>query len=138
MSQGSESGAAPLHGAHILVVEDDFVLRLELETVLRGAGAAVVRTCATVAEALRSIDGEKFAAAILDMRLGRETVAPVARKLADLGTPFVFYTGQVASDAVIAQWPKVPVVSKPALPVMLIRAVSEVLRSSATPHAHDR
>ena len=133
-----DDAAGALQGARILVVEDDFMLRLEMETVLRDAGATHVHTCSTVDEALRTTQAESFGAAVLDMRLGRETVAPVAHRLTELGTPFCFYTGQVANDAAIAQWPQVRVVSKPASPATLISAVAALLISSATPQARDR
>src|SRR5262245_40818421 len=132
------SGAAPLNGAHILAVEDDFLLRLEIETVLRDAGAAVVRTCGTVQQALVATDTEGFGMAILDTRLGYETVAPVARRLAEIGTPFIFYTGQVAGDAVISQWPQARVISKPAVSAVLVDAVADVLSLFPAPRGSDQ
>lgn len=126
MRVAAEAGAAPLAGTRILAVEDEFMLLLEIATVLSNAGATVVQ-CATLAEALQTLDAESFSAAILDVRLGRESIAPVARRLADLGTPFIFYTGQVPSEWQLTQWPRVRIVSKPAPPAVLISAVAELL-----------
>ena len=125
----TEPGTA-LVGKRILAVEDEFMVLIEIATVLSNAGAAVVR-CATIAHALQAIDTEPCNAAILDVRVGRETIAPVARKLSERGIPFLFYTGQVPSDSTMTQWPNVRIVSKPALPTVLINAVAELLRSSA-------
>ena len=125
---------AILVGQRILAVEDEFMVLLEIDTVLSNAGAAVVR-CATIAHALQAIDTETCNAAILDVRVGRETIAAVARKLSERGIPFLFYTGQVPSESTITQWPNVQIVSKPALPAVLINAVAELLRSAAAPSA---
>lgn len=126
MRGSAEAGTAPLAGARILVVEDDFLVLLEIATVLSDAGAIVLK-CATVEEALQTIAADTFAAALLDVRLGRETVAPVARKLTELGTPFAFYTGQVTHETTLSEWPNARIVSKPTSPVVLINAVAELL-----------
>jgi DNA-binding response OmpR family regulator len=115
-----------LQGVHILAVEDDFLVMLDLAAMLRDAGATVC-TCGTVAQALSTAESEPFAAAVLDVRVGRETIAPVAHKLASAGTPFVFYTAQFASDPTIAQWPAAPIVSKPAVPSVLVSALVAAL-----------
>ncbi len=57
-------------------------------------GAVVVGLRRTLEEALRRSDPADFSVAVLDFRLGTETVSPVARRLVDQGVPFLFYTGQ--------------------------------------------
>jgi DNA-binding response OmpR family regulator len=137
MRRRTDAGSAVVAGQRILAVEDDFLVLLEIATVLANAGAVVVK-CTTVEQALQALAAERFAAAILDVRIGRDTIAPVARRLTDLGTPFLFYTGQVLSEATIAQWPQIRIISKPALAAVLVDAMSEILQSSAKPHASDR
>ena len=132
----TETVGGALAGERILAVEDSYIVLLEIATVLSNEGAAVTK-CATIEEALRAIDTEPFAAAVLDIRLGHETIAPVARRLADLGTPFIFYTGQVLSEAT-AQWSGIRIVSKPALAAVLVNAVAALLRSSAAARAQGR
>jgi DNA-binding NtrC family response regulator len=119
--------ATVLNGAHILIVEDDFLLVMEIETILRDAGAKSVQSCRTVEEALAAAGECTFAAAVLDVRVGGDSVAPVARKLASCGTPFVFYTGQVGNEGAMAEWPECRVLSKPAQPHVIVAAVNEVL-----------
>jgi len=126
-----------LAGRRILAVEDDFLVLLEVATVLSNAGAAVVK-CTTIEQALEAIDQQPCDAAILDVRVRRETVAPVAHKLSVLGVPFLFYTGQVQSESTMAQWPQVRVVSKPAMPAILIGAVADLLHSSAAAQTRGR
>jgi DNA-binding NtrC family response regulator len=103
-----------LRAAHILIVEDSYLILMELESILLDAGADAVWTCRSVAEALDAIAEQDVAAAILDLRLDDETSLPVARALSARGVPFFFYTGQLDIGEIRAQWPACPVISKPA------------------------
>ena len=118
----SKNGGRSLDGVRILVVEDDPLLLLDLESTLAGAGAVVVGLCQTLDEALRRSDPVDFAVAVLDFRLGDETASPVARRLEDEGVPFVFYTGQTRNEPSLAEWRDRPIVEKPSPPHALIRA----------------
>jgi DNA-binding response OmpR family regulator len=120
-------GGSLLKGARVLVVEDDFLILMELETILSEAGADIAG-CRTVKDALALAENNRLAAAVLDISLGRETIAPVARELARRGIPFVFYTGQIDNDAVRAEWPDHRFVPKPAQPRTIVTAVADLLR----------
>jgi DNA-binding NtrC family response regulator len=115
-----------LKGARVLVVEDDFLILMELETILSEAGAEIAG-CRTVEDALALAAKNGLAAAVLDIRLGRETIAPVARELARRGIPFVFYTGQIDTDAMRAEWPDCIIVPKPAQARTIVTAVADLL-----------
>jgi DNA-binding response OmpR family regulator len=121
-----------LQGANILIVEDDFLVALEVETVLQDEGAHVLPICRTVTEALAAArdPAALISVAILDVRLGREMVTPVARELAGKGAPFLFYTGQANTDPIVAEWPGVPVLSKPTSRKVLLAAVAESLQTA--------
>ncbi|HUI20555.1 MAG TPA: response regulator [Methylocella sp.] len=118
-----------LDGARVLIVEDDFIIALDLETTLTEAGARITGPCRTVKEALATLDGagESPEAAILDIRLGKETVAPVAQQLCERGIPFMFYTGQVDTDPIRRAWPDHKIVSKPANYRTILAAVAAML-----------
>lgn len=120
--------ARRLNGARLLVVEDDFLLLTELEEVLCNAGAEVVEGCRTLADALALAKADGFAAAVLDVRIGHDSIVPVARQLAAREVPFVFYTGQVANDRMMAEWPACRILSKPAQPTVIVAAVAQMLR----------
>ena len=119
-----------LHGARVLVVEDDPLLLLELESILQDAGAEIVACCRNVKDGLMAVEKNGVAAAILDDRIGRTTIAPVARQLAKRGTPFLFYTGQVENDPALAEWSDHVVLSKPARPATIVAAVALLLEDS--------
>ncbi len=122
-----------LEGARLLVVEDDIILLMELEWLLGDAGAEAVLACGTVGDALAAVERESLAGAVLDWRLGGETSAPVARRLALLKIPFIFYTAQTGM-ADFREWPASIVVSKPARPREIVAALRTVM-SGAVPAA---
>ena len=130
-SSHREAKTRALNGVQLLIVEDDFLLLMDLEEVLLAAGAVRVQACRTIEEALLVAEKEEISAAILDVRIGAESIAPVARKLAARGTPFVFYTGQLGNDPMMEEWPGCRTLSKPALPQMIVNAVAELLRPRA-------
>jgi DNA-binding NtrC family response regulator len=116
-----------LEGVRVLVVEDDVMILMHLEAILSDAGAEIAAGCQTVKDALVFAEKNGIAAAILDVRLGRETIVPVARLLARRGVPFVFYTGQCDTAAMRAEWPDCTIVPKPSQPRTIIDAVADLL-----------
>lgn len=117
----------PLAGSRVLIVEDEFIIALELQSNFEDAGAEVVGPAYTLADALELATHADITAATLDLRLMRDSVAPVARALAKRGIPFVFYSGQPSNDPVIAEWPQYRAVSKPAHPEELVEALTELV-----------
>jgi DNA-binding NtrC family response regulator len=116
-----------LKGVRLLVVEDDAILLMELEEILQEAGAEIVGRCRTVQDALASVEKDAISAAVLDVRIGNVTIAPVARQLGRRGTPFFFYTGQVVSDPALEEWRGCKVVAKPAQAHTIVSAVVDLL-----------
>ncbi len=114
----------------MLVVEDDFLIGLELAALLSDAGADVVGPAQTLDLAVALAEDEELAAAVLDLRLGAESVAPVARCLAARGIPFLFYTGQTRTDPLRAEWPNSTILAKPALPATLLAHVARLVEGA--------
>ena len=125
---GRVNDSPALGGASVLVVEDDFLILTELSCGLADAGAAIVGPCRTAQDALDVLDDHPVAAAILDLQLagGRSSV-PVGRELARRGIPFLFYTGQLDTKSIRAEWPDCQVISKPASLRTITRAVAQLL-----------
>ena len=84
------AGAA--RGRRVLVVEDEILICLLIETILLDANYEV-RIANSVPEALSLIEASMPDAAILDLNLKGEKVFPVAEKLAAASIPFIFATG---------------------------------------------
>lgn len=94
-----EAGEEPsLEGLQILVVEDEFLLALEVEATLIGFGCSVVGPFAKLEKALHAARNTELDGAVLDINLNGEMVYPLAELLDMRGVPFVFLTGYVASD----------------------------------------
>ena len=116
-----------LSGAHILVVEDEVLVAMDIESVLEDEGATIVGPAYTVAQALKLASREDISAAILDLRLSNDSVGPVAQLLAERRIPFVFYSGQPTSDPLRAAWPWARLLQKPASGPELVAAAVELL-----------
>lgn len=98
----------------VLVVEDNAIIALDLEDMLRGLGAGAVTVAGTVDEALQALSaGARIDIAILDVHLASGTSAPVAERLHARGAPFVFSTGYGDENAVLERYRDRLVVPKP-------------------------
>ena len=84
---------ADLEGLCVLVVEDEFLLALELEALLEQRGCRVLGPVATIDRALAVLDHHRPAAAVLDVNLKGKRATPIAAVLQDRGVPFVLVTG---------------------------------------------
>lgn len=95
----------------ILIVEDEIELSRLFSEVIRGAGFDVVAAY-SVTDALSTLKHQSFDAAILDIELRDGSVFPVADKLTELDTPFIFASA-VYSQMVPRQYQATPFVAKP-------------------------
>ena len=85
-----------LTGRRCLVLDDEFLIALDIQQILELAGAKHVASVATASEAIALLRREpKFDLAVLDLKLGgsEDNSLGVASELARMGTPFVFLTG---------------------------------------------
>lgn len=102
----------PLRGMRILIADDEFLIAAVLEDVFSEAGAEIV-SAATLADALEGAQGASLSAAVLDVRLGRQTTEAVADVLTSRGVPFIFYSGQALPDRMRDKYPHARVLLKP-------------------------
>ncbi|RZJ41541.1 MAG: response regulator, partial [Brevundimonas sp.] len=83
-----------LSGRRVLIVEDESLVAMLLETILEDMGCTPVGPAANIDEGLRlATDGERLDAALLDVNVAGRQVFPVAEALKERGIPFVFSTG---------------------------------------------
>ncbi|MGO9544922.1 MAG: response regulator [Rhodomicrobium sp.] len=85
-------------GLQILLVEDEFLVALEVEAALERMGCSIVGPFARLAKALQAAQSEQLDGAVLDINLNGEMVYPLAELLAGQRVPFVFITGYAAAD----------------------------------------
>ena len=77
----------------VLVVEDEVLIAMELESVLAEAGCDTVRLASSVPEALQAVSDAVPDVAVLDVSVKGDPVFPVADALANIAVPFVLLTG---------------------------------------------
>ncbi len=85
----TSSGPQP----RVLVVEDEYLIRMLLEDMLADLGYSVAAAVGSIAEAREHAAAGDFSAAILDVNLDGQEIFPVADILAERSLPFVFVTG---------------------------------------------
>jgi DNA-binding response OmpR family regulator len=116
-----------LRGRRILVVEDNALLAISLDDMLREAGAEVVGPAVTLDEAEKFATEEALSAALLDIRIDDDEVWPVARLLATRGIPFVFSTGHYDRASLPPEWSERPILTKPVGRRKVIAALTDVI-----------
>lgn len=111
----ANSNASPALPAdlRVLLVEDQMLIAMDVETMLAEAGIGEIVTCGSVAEALRRLQAERPDVAILDVNLGDETSGAVALELRRRGIPFVFATGYNDRAILLPDLGSVPTIRKP-------------------------
>ena len=99
-------------GKRLLVVEDEFVIALDLQNLLEAAGHEVVGLAATIPDALSMIETIAIDGAVLDINLRGERVTEVADLLTRKAIPFLFVSGYGSAGRPPGH-ERVPVLAKP-------------------------
>lgn len=123
-----------LAGKRCLVLDDEFLIALDIQQILELAGAKHVASVASASEAMELLRREpKFDLAVLDVKLGdaEGNSLDVAAMLAEAGTPFVFLTGMRVDNVHAKKFPQAPVVEKPYDALTLLDAAQRALKSAA-------
>lgn len=81
-----------IQGKRLLLVEDEYLLAMDMRRDLEQAGAEVVGPVGTLHDALIAASKD-IQGVILDIHLGQDTVFPAADLLKSRGIPFIFATG---------------------------------------------
>ncbi|WP_323775781.1 response regulator [Leisingera sp.] len=108
----------------VLIVEDDFLIAMDLAETVREAGAEVAGPAASVNEALDLLSSRRITVAVLDVNLGKEQSLAVAERLTGDQIPFVYHTGR-KSLLGTSSWPEAPVISKPAIPSVFVAMIAD-------------
>jgi DNA-binding response OmpR family regulator len=87
----------------VLIVEDDFLIAMDLQQMLEGRGWRVIGPAANVRTALRLLEDELPTVALLDVNLGAEFVTPVAEILRARGVPFALASAYESPDRVAGE-----------------------------------
>lgn len=97
----------------VLIVEDESLVAMLLETILEDMGCTPVGPASTIDEGLALATGaEPLDAALLDVNVAGRQVFPIAEALKARGVPFVFSTGY-GESGLSDEWRGHPTVQKP-------------------------
>ena len=113
----------------VLVVEDEYLIRMLLEDMLGDLGYAVAAAVGTIAEAREHAANGDFSAAILDVNLAGQEIFPVADILAERSLPFVFVTGY-GERSLPERYRGRPALQKPFQAEQLDSALAELLATA--------
>lgn len=125
----------------VLVVEDEFIIALDLSETVKDLGYGLEGPYADKENAFLAIDREMPDCAILDIYTGDGEVSPLADALADAGVPIIFHSGHVAPQDVLSRYPQALACSKPCPPDLMIDLLHEAVdraksNGRANGHSH--
>jgi len=125
-SQGASRGLA---GLRIFVAEDELFIAMDLADSLRALHAEVIGPAATLAEARALLASDRPDVAVLDVKLGAESVYPLVEALRRQRVSVLFASGY-GRDAVPAEYRDLPFLSKPFGIDEFVRALGVALASA--------
>jgi DNA-binding NtrC family response regulator len=122
----ADQQGSPLCGRSILIIEDEALIALSVESCLLDAGAAIVKIANSIAAALSALDeGIPFDAAIVDLYLADGNASPLIQALSERGIPVVISTGDEIDLEHPALSKAVAILQKPHTDSDLIEAIVE-------------
>jgi DNA-binding response OmpR family regulator len=113
-----------LDGLRLLILEDEFLIAMDVEQLCRDHGAQEVVIARSLAEIDQDSLASQFDAAIVDLMLDGVSTLDFARLLRDRGLPFVFASGYSDVEELKSSFPGVQLVGKPYAGNDLIEAVA--------------
>ena len=122
-----QEAAEVLRGRRVMIVEDEMLVAMELESLLENQGCDVVGPAPTVQRALALLDRERPDAAILDLNLDGQTAIPVAAALNARGIPFLLASGYGNAQSLQPELEGAPRVDKPVSRDRLVRTLARIL-----------
>lgn len=125
---GVDDTGETLRGLRILLVEDDPLICLDLETSLADLGAIVTAT-SNVAAAFAALSIAMPDVAVLDFELGAENSEAIAEVVQARRVPFLYLSGYSEHDGRFSRWSGIPILTKPLSAAQLVRGIHEVLKN---------
>ena len=119
-----------LSGKRLLVVEDEILVAIDIEEMLKKAGSAVVGPAATLSRALSLAKVETLDAAVIDLNLGGESSAPLIDLLIERGVPLLLISGYDDPSSLPARHQHLPRLQKPFRTSALLTRLAALLSGS--------
>jgi CheY-like chemotaxis protein len=117
-----------LAGLRVLIVEDEFLIAMDVEQTCLEQGAAEVTIMRTVGEVNDALaQGRRYDIAILDLTVSGESTLDLAGGLRGASIPFIFATGYPDNPHITQAHPDAIVVAKPFMDSALVNALQSAL-----------
>ena len=116
--------ARPYHQPTVLVVEDEFIIALDLSETVKDLGFRVEGPYAGKDHAFSAIDQHMPDFAILDVMTADGEVFPLADALTEAGVPIIFHSGHVKPEEISQRYPQALACSKPCPPSKLMEMIN--------------
>jgi DNA-binding response OmpR family regulator len=123
--------ANALAGLTVLVLEDEFLIAMDVEQICRDHGADNVVIKRALSELNNQIWSETFDVALVDLMLAGESTLPFAKILRERKIPFVFASGYADSETLASDFPGVRFIGKPYSESALVEAILAAVNSQA-------
>jgi DNA-binding LytR/AlgR family response regulator len=101
-----------LTGLNILIVEDEFLIAMQLTRMIRDLGGRVLGPVSTVIAGTELLQKSAVDGAVVDINLGKESSASLAEELLARGVPVVLTTGY-SVDMLPESLAQLPRIAKP-------------------------
>lgn len=120
-----------LAGKSVLLLEDEFLIAMDAEEILKQFGVNDIRIAGTIADAEKAAEAGDFDVAILDVNINGEMSFPLAERLKGRGIPVVFASGYEMRDRAPPEVEGARTLTKPYTSAALNDALCAALRAGA-------
>jgi two-component sensor histidine kinase/CheY-like chemotaxis protein len=124
-------GKVDIPDGPVLVVEDNVIIAMDCEAILKDMGCRDVQLSSNSGQALKLLEHKAFVLAVLDVNLGTETSFPIADALVARGIPYVFASGYAEGVTFPAEHENAPRVGKPFDRATLTAGIAAALSAQA-------
>lgn len=124
---GSTPDTTALNGKRVMIVEDEFLLAMELESELTDQGCVVIGPAGRAAPALALLENQAPDAVLLDLNLDGETPTALAEALTRRRVPFIVVTGYGSRHPEPAILRDAPRLQKPVRSSELVAALTRAM-----------
>ena len=131
-SGAAEPGEAK-RSLRVLIVEDEALIALHLQTDLENHGHCVVGPAYNLPEGLDLAQNDCIDVALLDVRLGGELSVPIADRLLARGIPLAFATGYSDTGLVPEHLRGIPRLNKPYRLDAVLRLLGKLVAQGTRP-----
>lgn len=116
----------PVSIKNVLVLEDNFIIAMEADDILRSLGVEHVEIATNLVQAAELIETNTFDFALLDVNLGSSTSFDFAAELIARGIPFGFVSGYGEDSVFPPALREMPRITKPFNEASLVGLLANV------------